>query len=220
MATIGCQLVARRINAGWEETVNLVIAEIQHRFFLVNRGSETVTPKLVVDKPLPNDDNPAVKGNDIFLGNQDFHIVLRCPQLPHNLPRIGNESLIVPLQKQMEVEALGGNGHPHEFICLNHGLGEHSAIYDGDLTGQVISDIVLQLLSYVAQTEREMNHQRTLEGITVAKTRGVQFGRKPMQRPCEYDAVYARWKAHEISAREAARLLGVAPSTFLRWVKK
>lgn len=47
----------------------------------------------------------------------------------------------------------------------------------GDLTGKFISDIVLQLFLYIAQTEREMNHRRTMEGITATKTRGVKFGR-------------------------------------------
>ena len=59
----------------------------------------------------------------------------------------------------------------------------------GDFTGILISDIVLQIFSYVAQTEREMNHQRTMEGIAVAKARGVQFGRKPMEKPSDFEAV-------------------------------
>ena len=59
----------------------------------------------------------------------------------------------------------------------------------GDLTGILILDIVLQLFSYVAQTEREMNHQRTMEGIAAAKARGVQFGRKPMEKPKGFEAV-------------------------------
>lgn len=52
-----------------------------------------------------------------------------------------------------------------------------------DLTGTLIADIVLQLLSYVAQTERELIRQRQAEGIAAAKARGVRFGRRPMERP-------------------------------------
>ena len=55
-----------------------------------------------------------------------------------------------------------------------------------DLTGELISDIVLQLLSYVAQTEREFIKQRQAEGIAAAKARGVQFGHKPLPRSPEY----------------------------------
>ncbi len=91
---------------------------------------------------------------------------------------------------------------------------------DRDLTGTLIADIVLQLLSYVAQTEREFIRQRQAEGIAAAKQRGVKFGRQPMNRPENFDALKAQFLKHEISARAAARQLGVTHSTFLRWVKE
>lgn len=89
-----------------------------------------------------------------------------------------------------------------------------------DLTGTLIADIVLQLLSYVAQTEREFIRQRQAEGIAAAKQNGVRFGRKPMERPKELDLLKAQWLRGELSARAAARQLGVTHSTFLRWVKE
>lgn len=89
-----------------------------------------------------------------------------------------------------------------------------------DLTGTLIADIVLQLLSYVAQTEREFIHQRQAEGIAAAKRNGVKFGRRPMDRPAAFDGWKRKWLAGEISARGAARQLGVTHSTFLRWVKE
>lgn len=58
-----------------------------------------------------------------------------------------------------------------------------------DLTGTLIADIVLQLLSYVAQTEREFIRQRQAEGIAAAKAKGVKFGRRPMERPPEFEIV-------------------------------
>ena len=84
-----------------------------------------------------------------------------------------------------------------------------------DLTGTLIADIVLQLLSYVAQTEREFIRQRQAEGIAAAKQNGVQFGRKPMARAAGYEYVKRRWEENEISAREAARQLCVTHRTFL-----
>ena len=87
-----------------------------------------------------------------------------------------------------------------------------------DLTGTLIADIVLQLLSYVAQTEREFIHQRQAEGIAVAKAQGVRFGRPPLEKPENFPAVQTAWQKKEISAREAARRLGVTHKTFLRWV--
>lgn len=89
-----------------------------------------------------------------------------------------------------------------------------------DLIGTLISDIVLQLLSYVAQTEREFIHQRQAEGIAAAKARGVKFGRKPKERPAEYEHLRDEWRAGHISARAAARQLGVAHRTFMKWVEQ
>ena len=89
-----------------------------------------------------------------------------------------------------------------------------------DLTGTLIADIVLQLLSYVAQTEREFIRQRQAEGIAAAKERGVQFGRKPMERPPEYETVKSVWQHGSISAREAASRLCVAHKTFLKWIRE
>lgn len=86
-----------------------------------------------------------------------------------------------------------------------------------DLTGELIADIVLQLLSYVAQTEREFIHQRQAEGIAAAKARGVQFGRKPLPVPQEFERVYQCWLEDEISARKAGDVLGVTHQTFLKW---
>ena len=88
-----------------------------------------------------------------------------------------------------------------------------------DLTGTLIADIVLQLLSYVAQTEREFIRQRQAEGIAAAKERGVQFGRKPLERPPEYESIKIMWQRGEISAREAAGKLRIAHKTFLKWIQ-
>ena len=63
-----------------------------------------------------------------------------------------------------------------------------------DLTGVLIADIVLQLLSYVAQTEREFNRQRQAEGIAAAKARGIRFGRRGKDRGENYEAVMAAWR--------------------------
>ena len=89
-----------------------------------------------------------------------------------------------------------------------------------DLTGTLIADIVLQLLSYVAQTEREFIRQRQAEGIAAAKAKGVQFGRKPMARPASFILLKDQWRQDQISARAAAKQLGITHSTFLRWAKE
>lgn len=87
-----------------------------------------------------------------------------------------------------------------------------------DLTGTLISDIVLQLLSYVAQTEREFIRQRQAEGIAAAKARGVKFGRVPMIRPSKFEALKLQYLSGEISARAAAKILSITHKTFISWV--
>ena len=88
-----------------------------------------------------------------------------------------------------------------------------------DLTGTLIADIVLQLLSSVAQTEREFIKRRQAEGIAAARAKGVKFGPKPMEHPPQYETCKQAWENGEISAREAARQLNISHKTFLRWVK-
>ena len=87
-----------------------------------------------------------------------------------------------------------------------------------DLTGTFVADMVLQILSYVAQTERENIHQRQREGIEAAKLRGVKFGRPRKPVPEEFWRIREEWINKKISSREAARELSIAQDTFLRWV--
>jgi len=89
-----------------------------------------------------------------------------------------------------------------------------------DLTGVLIADIILQLLSYVAQIEREFNRQRQAEGIAAAKAKGVHFGRKCKDRRADYEEVVAAWRRGELSGRAAAKKLGVSHGTFQRWCKE
>lgn len=89
-----------------------------------------------------------------------------------------------------------------------------------DLTGALIADIILQLFSYVAQTEREFIRQRQAEGIAAAKQQGVKFGRKPMERPLEYKRLKEQWRQGKISARSAAKQLGITHRTFLLWANE
>lgn len=89
-----------------------------------------------------------------------------------------------------------------------------------DLTGTLIADIVLQLLSYVAQTEREFIPQRQAEGIAAAKARGIKFGRRPMERPQNYPIVREQWENGVLSARKAANQLEITHRTFPKWVKE
>lgn len=88
-----------------------------------------------------------------------------------------------------------------------------------DLTDTLIADIVLQLLSYVAQTEREFIKSRQAEGIQAAQARGVSFGRPKYDRSPEFKELAKLFLEGKVSSRVAARQLGISQTTFLNWVK-
>lgn len=83
-----------------------------------------------------------------------------------------------------------------------------------DLMGTFLSDIVLQVLSFVAENERSNIKQRQAEGIAAAKARGVRFGRPPTPLPENFHAVYQQWKAGKITGLTAAKACGMPMSTF------
>ena len=87
----------------------------------------------------------------------------------------------------------------------------------GGLTGEFIADLVLQLLSYVAQLERDNIRQRQAEGIAAAQARGVRFGRPRIERPREFAEAFGLFERGELSCLHAARLCGVSRATFTRW---
>ncbi len=88
-----------------------------------------------------------------------------------------------------------------------------------DLTGTFVADLVLQILSYVAQTERENIHQRQKEGIAAARRRGVRFGRPRKQVPEQFWQLKTDWEQRKITSRKAAQQLSIAQDTFLRWAQ-
>ena len=89
-----------------------------------------------------------------------------------------------------------------------------------DLTGKFISNIVLQILSYVAQIERENTLQRQSEGIREAKKRGVVFGRPKKEMPENFILVPEDWKSGKVSLRTGAKVLEISHTTFIRWLKQ
>lgn len=88
------------------------------------------------------------------------------------------------------------------------------------ITGVFLSDIVLQLLSYVAQVERDNIRQRQAEGIAAARIRGIQFGRPPIKHPCNYKAITEAYLKGRITRREGSDSLKISIRTFDRWIKQ
>lgn len=83
-----------------------------------------------------------------------------------------------------------------------------------DLMGTFLSDLVLQILSFVAENERDNIRQRQAEGIAAAKARGVRFGRPPSPLPDNFESVFLRWKTGRITGAAAAKECGMPLSTF------
>ena len=89
-----------------------------------------------------------------------------------------------------------------------------------DLLGTFISDLVLQLLSFVAENERAMIRARQAEGIEAARRRDVKFGRPRREKPPWFDAVFRQWQRGEITQKKAAERLDLPVSTFAMMAKR
>ena len=85
-----------------------------------------------------------------------------------------------------------------------------------DLMGTFVADLVLQVLSFVSETERANIRQRQAEGISAAMARGVKFGRKKVYEPKDFIHIYKRVKNGEIMTKDAIALMGVSERTYRR----
>ena len=135
----------------------------------------------------------------------DVLIVLSIDRLGRNYDEIQNQWRIITKEKQADI------------VVLDMPLLDTRKSQNNDLTGTFIADLVLQILAYVAQIERENIKQRQKEGIHAAKCRGVQFGRPRKNIPDNFDDVKGKWEKSEINSRQAAQILGISQNTFLRW---
>lgn len=90
----------------------------------------------------------------------------------------------------------------------------------GDLEKSLISNIVFELLSYMAEKERQKIKQRQAEGIAIAKSKGVKLGRPGIEYPSNWNEVYNQWKGKEITAVKAMELLGLKKNSFYKLVKE
>ncbi|OUQ28474.1 recombinase family protein [Massilimicrobiota sp. An134] len=135
----------------------------------------------------------------------DVVVILSIDRLGRNYDEIQNQWRIITKEKQADI------------VVLDMPLLDTRKSQNNDLTGTFIADLVLQILAYVAQIERENIKQRQKEGIHAAKCRGVQFGRPRKNIPDNFDDVKGKWEKSEINFRQAAQILGISQNTFLRW---
>ena len=130
----------------------------------------------------------------------DTLVIKSIDRLGRNYDEILEQWRIITKEKQVDVVVL-------DMPLLDTRQGK-------DLTGTLIADIVLQILSYVAQTEREFIRQRQAEGIEAAKARGVRFGRPTLPLPDQFAAAFAQWECGKLNISEAAMACGLKRSTF------
>ncbi len=130
----------------------------------------------------------------------DLLYIKSIDQLGRNYEEIQNQWRILTKEKKIDIVVL-------DMPLLDTRPGK-------DLMGTFLSDIVLQVLSFVAENERTNIRQRQKEGITAAKARGVRFGRPPRPLPESYHSAFQRWKAGTITGTAAAKECGMPLSTF------
>lgn len=151
--------------------------------------------------------------------------------------RTNYQTLIKKLKKDdlliiKSIDRLGRNYHMilDEWSRITKTIGADIKVLDmplldtriegNNLVGKFISDIVLQVLSFVAENERNNIRERQAEGIRIAKEKGVKFGRPKLILPPNTDEVIDKYINHEITNTEASKLLNVSRGTFFRLIKE
>ncbi len=149
-------------------------------------------------------ERPAYKRLLKKLKKGDLLVVKSIDRLGRNYDEILEQWRIITKVKQADIYVI-------DFPLLD------TRKKDNDLTGIFIADLVLQILSYVAQTEREFIHQRQAEGIASAKLRGVSFGRKKLVLPNNFYDAKKKVQNGELSIREGAAFCGMSKTSFYKY---
>ena len=178
------------------------------RQLLALRDAKVPDQNIFVDKQSgKNFDRPQYRKLLKKLKENDLLIIKSIDRMGRNYEEILEQWRIITREKKADIAIL-------DMPLLN------TCKKQKGLTGTFIADLVLQILSYVAQTERESIRLRQKEGIQAAKIRGVRFGRPRKEIPPQFPGLFQKWQSGEISGREAARMLGVSHKTFFLWTRK
>ena len=167
-----------------------------------------------------------ISENNLFLDKQSGKDFER-PAYRKMLKQLKEGDLVVV----QSIDRLGRNYEEilEQWRIITKELGAHIKVLDmplldtrmdASLTGTLIVDVVLELLSYVAQSERDSIRKRQEEGIRAARKRGVKFGRPAKQQPVEFLDIYQHWSSGRVNSKTAATSLGTSQTTFLKWAKE
>ena len=157
--------------------------------------------RLYIDKQSGrNFERPGYKKLVKRLKKGDVLYVLSIDRLGRNYKEILEQWRLLTHEKEIDISVI-------DMPLLDTRQGK-------DLMGRFIADPVLQILSFVAQSENENIKRRQMEGIAAAKARGVKFGRPPIPIPDNFHGVRHSWRRKELTLRQAAKLCGMSKGTF------
>jgi len=158
---------------------------------------------VLIDKQSGKDfERPAYKKLIKTLKSGDLLYIKSIDRLGRNYEDIQNQWRILTKEKGVDIVVI-------DLPLLDTRLHR-------DLMGTFISDLVLQILSFVAQNERDNIRQRQAEGITAAKARGVRFGRPVRPAPANFGELLAQWDSRQISKEKLLKKCNMSKSTFYR----
>ncbi|MBR1658977.1 MAG: recombinase family protein [Oscillospiraceae bacterium] len=173
----------------------------EDRQLIAMRGVNIPEQNIFLDKQSGKDfERPQYKRMVKKMKRNDVLYIKSIDRLGRNYEEIQNQWRILTKEKDVDICVM-------DMPLLDTRRGK-------DLVGTFLSDVVLQVLSFVAENERSNIRQRQAEGIAAAKQRGVRFGRPPKPLPENYTSAYRRWKSGDITGTAAARECGMPLSSF------
>ncbi|MBQ8940989.1 MAG: recombinase family protein [Firmicutes bacterium] len=156
------------------------------------------------------------KAYNLLVGTDESAPLLREGDLLtiYSIDRLGRNYTQIQEQWKFITQVLKANIRVIDMPLLN------TAVTKDNLDGRFVSDLVLQIISYVAEKERENIKARQRQGIDIAKKQGKRFGRPSIDYPPNWSDVYDKWKNKQITAVKAMEMLDLKCNTFYNLVKK
>ena len=173
----------------------------EERQFIALQSKGVKKSCIYIDKKSGKDfDRPQYKKLIKKLKPGDLLMIQSIDRLGRNYEEVQNQWRFLTKEKEVDICVI-------DMPLLDTRQGK-------DLLGTFIADIVLQILSFVAQNEREYIRKRQAEGIAAAKTRGVKFGRPPIPLPDNFRAIHKAWRTKKLTLKQAAEACNMPVGTF------
>ena len=173
----------------------------EERQFIALQSKGVKKSCIYIDKKSGKDfDRPQYKKLIKKLKPGDLLMIQSIDRLGRNYEEVQNQWRVLTKEKAVDICVI-------DMPLLDTRQGK-------DLMGTFIADLVLQILSFVAQNEREYIRKRQAEGIAAAKTRGVKFGRPPIPLPDNFHAIHKAWRTKKLTLKQAAEACNMPVGTF------